>query len=57
MFSIGQVVKGAKCGTFVIVGLRTINGEQYAQVKEYDMGTGAARRGEMALPFSALREA
>ena len=57
MFQINQIVKGHKAGTFVIVGFRTIGGEQYAQVKEYDAVTGKARRGEMALPVTALRVA
>lgn len=55
MFQINQIVKGHKAGTFVIVGFRTIGGEQYAQVKEYDTVSGKARRGEMALPISAIR--
>lgn len=54
-FAVNQIVKGAKAGTFVIVALRSIGGEQYAKVKEYDEVTGNARRGEMALPVSALR--
>ena len=57
MFQVNQIVKGQNAGTFVIVALRTIGGEQYAQVKEYDTVTGNARRGEMALPVSALRVA
>lgn len=52
-FSVNQVVKG-KFGQFVIIGFRSIGGEQYAQVKEYDAVTGKARRGEMALPVSSL---
>lgn len=55
MFQINQIVKGQKAGTFVILGFRTIGGEQYAQVKEYDEVTGKARRGEMALPITALK--
>ena len=55
MFQVNQIVKGQNAGTFVIVGFRTIGGEQYAQVKEYDTVSGKARRGEMALPVSALR--
>lgn len=55
MFHINQIVKGQNAGTFVIIGFRTIGGEQYAQVKEYDAVTGKDRRGEMALPVTALR--
>lgn len=54
-FQVNQIVKGQKAGTFIILALRTIGGEQYAQVKEYDTVTGKARRGEMALPVTALR--
>lgn len=56
-FQINQIVKGQSAGSFVIIGFRTIGGEQYAQVKEYDAATGQARRGEFALPVSALRAA
>ena len=56
-FQVNQIVKGQKAGTFIILALRTIGGEQYAQVKEYDTVTGKARRGEMALPASALKVA
>jgi hypothetical protein len=54
-FAVNQIVKGAKAGQFVILAFRTIGGEAYAQVKEYDSVTGKARRGEFALPLSALR--
>jgi hypothetical protein len=54
-FQVNQIVKGAKAGLFIILAFRTIGGEQYAQVKEYDAATGKARRGEMALPLSALK--
>jgi hypothetical protein len=53
MFSINQIVK-AKFGQFIILGFRNIGGEEYAQVKEYCQVTGKARRGEMAMPLSAL---
>jgi len=53
-FQVNQIVKGIKAGTFIILAFRTIGGEQYAQVKEYDAAAGKARRGEMALPLSAL---
>jgi hypothetical protein len=56
-FQVNQIVKGNKAGTFIILALRTIGGEQYAQVKEYDTVTGKARRGEMALPVTALKVA
>lgn len=53
-FQVNQIVK-AKVGTFIILAFRLIGGEQYAQVKEYDEASGKTRRGEMALPVSALR--
>ena len=56
-FQVNQIVKGQRAGTFVILAFRIIGGEQYAQVKEYDVANGTARRGEMALPVSALRAA
>ena len=51
---VNQIVK-SKFGQFVIISFRTIGGEQYAQVKEYDAVTGKARRGEMALPVASLQ--
>ena len=55
MFQVNQIVKGSKAGLFIIIAFRLIGGEQSAQVKEYDEVSGKARRGEMALPISALR--
>lgn len=55
MFQVNQIVKGNSAGQFVIIAFRTIGGEQYAQVKEYDAVTGKTRRGEMALPVTVLR--
>jgi hypothetical protein len=52
-FNINQIVK-AKFGQFIILGFRNIGGEEYAQVKEYCQVTGKARRGEIAMPLSAL---
>ena len=54
-FQINQIVSG-KFGHFVILAFRTLPGaaEQYAQVKPYNPATGKTRRGEMALPVSAL---
>lgn len=53
-FQVNQIVKGSKAGQFIILAFRTIGGEQYAQVKEYDAATGKARRGEIALPVASL---
>jgi hypothetical protein len=53
-FQVNQIVKGKTAGQFVILAFRTIGGEQYVQVKEICTVTGRARRGEMALPVSAI---
>lgn len=52
-FQINQIVK-AKFGQFIILGFRQIDGEQYAQVKEYCKVTGKARKGEISLPVNSL---
>jgi hypothetical protein len=52
-FNINQIVK-AKFGQFIILGFRSIDGKQYAQVKEYCKVTGKARKGEMSLPVASL---
>lgn len=54
MFSINQIVKGKVAGSFIILALHTVGGEQGAQVKPYNPATGAAGRGEMFLPLTAL---
>lgn len=53
-FRVNQIVKGHQAGTFVILGFRKIGGEDYAQCKEIDPVTHAPRRGELALPVTAL---
>jgi len=40
---------------FVILGFRTINGEQWAQLKSYDPSTGRVALGELSLPLNCLR--
>lgn len=54
-FNVNQIVRGAVCGTFVILGFRVIEGEDYAQVKAVHPVTHAPARGEFALPLTALR--
>ena len=49
-FQVNQIVKGQRAGTFVILGFRTIGGEQHAQVKEVHPVTQAPKPGEFALP-------
>jgi hypothetical protein len=54
-FQVNQIVKAKGEAQFVILGFRNIDGEQYAQIKEYDQHTGKTRRGEFALPVTVLR--
>ena len=55
-FNINQIVKGIRCGTFVVLGTRTmpLESEIYYQVKPIDMKTGKTGRGEMAFTADAL---
>lgn len=52
---INQIVKGKVCGTFVILGFRNIDGEEYAQLKAINPDTHKPLRGELALPVESLR--
>lgn len=54
-FQVNQIVKGHRAGTFVILGFRAIGGEQYAQLKPYDMESGKTGHGELALPLDAIK--
>lgn len=55
MFNVNQIVKGKRAGTFVILGFRTIGGEQGAQVKPVNPSNHAEHgTGEMFLPLEAL---
>lgn len=55
MFTINQIVKGKRAGTFVILGFRTLGGEQCAQVKPVNPNDHSeVGHGEMALPLAAL---
>ena len=54
MFSVNQIVKGKVCGTFLILALREIGGEAYAQVKAYNPERDELAPGEFALPLTAL---
>lgn len=55
MFNINQIVKGKRAGTFIVLGFRTIGGEQMVQVKPVNPNNHAeVGRGEMALPADAL---
>ena len=55
MFNTNQIVKGKVAGHFIILGQRTIAGEQFYQVKAYNPQTGEAAKGELALPADALQ--
>ena len=55
MFNVNQIVKGKRAGTFVILGFRTVGGEQGAQVKAVNPNNHAETApGEMFLPLDAL---
>lgn len=55
-FSVNQIVKGHKAGTFVILGFREIGGEKWAQLKAVNPENHAqVSRGELALPLDCLR--
>lgn len=50
-----QIVKGKVAGFYVILGFRSINGEEYAQVKEVNpQDFTQTAPGEFALPLTAL---
>ena len=56
-FQVNQIVNGQRAGTFVILGFRTIGGEQYAQLKEVHPVTHRPALGELALPLTAIKAA
>ena len=56
-YQVNQIVKGQRAGTFVILGFRSIGGEQYAQLKEVHPVTHKPGRGEFSLPLTALKSA
>ena len=54
---VNQIVKGQRAGTFVILGFRTVGGEEGAQVKEVNPNDHTQTApGEIWLPLSALKE-
>ena len=54
-FIAGQIVRGARAGTFVVLGFRSIGGEEHAQVAEVNPANHAQRgTGSFALPVTAL---
>ena len=55
-YELNQIVRGQNAGTFVIIGFRTIGGEDYAQLKEVSPKDHTkVAPGEMALPLDAIR--
>ena len=55
-FNINQIVKGQTAGTFVILGFRNLEGEDYAQLKEVNPSDHTqTAAGEIALPLTALK--
>ena len=56
-FFAGQIVKGIRCGTFVVLGSRTVAGEFGYQVKSVCPVTGRMERGEMFFTPNALKAA
>jgi predicted RecA/RadA family phage recombinase len=56
-FQVGQVVRGAVAGVFVILKLTTEDGQPAARVQAVNPNDHTQRaRGSLVLPFSALRE-
>ena len=55
-FNLNQIVKGAVCGTFVILGERTIDGEFGYQLKTVNPADHSQTyAGEMWLPANKLK--
>lgn len=53
---VNQIVKGVVCGTFVILALRTVDGEEGAQVKPVNPADHTqVGYGEFWLPLSAIK--
>ena len=56
-FEVGQIVRGAFAGVFVILKLTTEDGAPAARVKEVNPKDHNDRaRGSLVLPFTTLRE-
>ena len=55
MINLNQIVRGKKAGVFVVLGFRTIGGEEYAQLKEVNPADHSqVAPGELALPLDAI---
>ena len=56
MYQVNQIVKGIKAGTFVVLGFRSIDGQDYAQLKSVNPANYAQiSGGEFALPLTAIK--
>ena len=56
MDQVNQIVKGIKAGTFVVLGFRSIDGQDYAQVKGVNPANYAQTSGgEFGLPLTAIK--
>ena len=56
MYQVNQIVKGIKAGTFVVLGFRSIDGQDYAQVKSVNPANYVQTSGgEFALPLTAIK--
>ena len=51
---INEIVKGAKCGTFVVLAHRNLGAEEGVQLKEVHPVTHEPARGELWLPLTAI---
>ena len=57
MYAVNQIVKGKYAGTFVILGFRTVAGQDGAQIKCVNPDNHAERApGELFLPLDVLVE-
>lgn len=55
MFQINQIVKGKRAGVFVVLGFRTVGGEQGAQLKAVNPADYTQTApSELFLPFDAI---
>jgi len=53
---VGEIVRGIRCGLFVIKAFKSIGGELMAVLKATD-GSGRLASGTLALPFDAIVKA
>jgi hypothetical protein len=55
-FNAGEIVKGRVCGTFKIVGFRSVDGEPGADLRCVDTISGAVAGPPLYLPLDCLRK-